>query len=421
MPILGRLSGEARRGDGGQPSDARDELELLDEELAERRETRDIATELLREFFESHGVVIEGPPDTWGERLQAIGAAQALNPRSGLAGLWDEWRRQFGRGLPYEAALARRSRILAGTCLGAASHLAVSRGEFDWVIVDESGRATSPEILVPLLRGKRAVLVGDHHQLPPVLDRELTDDQLESLGLTRVELEQSLFQQLFESLPEENKVSLATQYRMTTAIAGLVSDVFYDGALTTGQRHRTFVPDWPEKPVTWLSTSKLADRYEVRRGTSYFNPQEATITRGVLEQWRKRAEAAGVRPTVGVIAGYDEHRRVLERDLDLDMPGRWDPLDVEVNTVDAFQGRERDLLVYNTVRSNHAGQVGFLSDVRRINVAFSRGRELLVVVGDADMLRLSSGRDGAAPFKRVLDWIRSHGDVATVINMTGKA
>lgn len=421
MPILGRLSGESRRGDVAGGSDVRDELELLDEELTEHRQTREIAAELLREFFGSHGVVVEGPPHSWGEHLQAVGAALALNPRSGLAGLWDEWRRQFGRGLPYEAALARRSRILAGTCLGAASHPAVSRGEFDWVIVDESGRATSPEILVPLLRGKRAVLVGDHHQLPPVLDRELTDDQLESLGLTRTELERSLFQQLFETLPLENKVSLTTQYRMTAAIASLVSEVFYDGALVTGPRDDAFVPDWPERRITWLSTSKLSDRHEVRRGTSYFNPQEATITRGVLEQWQRRAAAGGEAPSVGVIAGYDEHRRALERELDLDVPDKWDPLEVEVNTVDAFQGRERDLLIYNTVRSNQAGQVGFLSDVRRINVAFSRGREMLVIVGDADMLRLSSGRDGAAPFKKVLDWIRSHPDSAAIINMTEKS
>lgn len=421
MPIMARLGGLSRGGDGSAASieEARLELEIIDEEIREAREGRESAVELLSEFLVSRGVVVEGEPNSWADALQTVAASESLGPQSGLAALWDEWRRQFGRGLPYEAAYARRSRILAGTCLGSASHPAVSNGEFDWVIVDESGRATSPELLVPLLRGKRAVLVGDHHQLPPVLDHELSDTVLEAFGLTRRELEKSLFQQLFETLPAQHVVTLTTQFRMDPAIASLVGDVFYEGKLTTGERSAGFCPVWPDRRVTWLSTSQFENRRETSRGTSFVNQLEVDLTKGVLTRWREEARTAGASATVGVIAGYDEHRRALEWGLDLETPGRWAPLDVEVNTVDAFQGRERDLVIYNTVRSNPRAEVGFLSDWRRINVAFSRGREALVVIGDANMLRVASAPDGASPFRRVIEWIQTHPESALLVNHRG--
>ncbi len=260
--------------------------------------------------------------------------------------------------------------------------------------------------------------MGDHHQLPPVVDSELSESELAPFGLARADLERSLFQNLFEAFPPENEVGLTVQYRMDPAIARLVSEVFYNGALSSGPRPISVVPEWPPRPVTWLSTSRWADRHEVPRGTSFLNPIEARMTRGVLERWRAAADKAHVAWTVGVIAGYDEHRQLLERDLQLDIPDRWSPLDVEVNTVDAFQGRERDLIVYNGVRSNPKGNIGFLSDSRRVNVAFSRAREKLVVIGDSDMLRLAVGHAGATPFKAVLDWIRRNGDSAELIYMT---
>jgi serine/threonine protein kinase len=418
MAPLSRLSAAKRRKrqDADATNDARAELELIDQELGERREERETAVTLLREFLESHKLSVEGEPDTWGEHLTAIAASEALKPQSELAGLWDEWRRQFGRGIPYEAALAKRSRVLAGTCLGSAGHPSVGRGEFDWVIVDEAGRATPPEILVPLLRGRRAVLVGDHRQLPPVVDRELPSSELDDLGLTRADLEQSLFQLLFESLPVQNTVTLDTQYRMDSTIAELVSDVFYAGRLKSGARQSGFRPEWPPKALTWISTSRLESHAESRRGTSFVNPAEIRVTRQVLERWRQSSMDAGARPTVGVITGYEEHKRALERELDTEDQARWAPLAIEVNTVDAFQGRERDLIIYNAVRSNVTADIGFLGDVRRVNVALSRGRNALVIVGDAEMLRLAQGRGtGTAPFKAILDWIRANSDRSQLI------
>lgn len=165
MPILGMIAAEQRRGEDRLDSETREELALVDEELQKCREDREVALDLLKEFFDSRHVVVEGEPESWSIALDGIGAAEALRPESRLAALWDEWRRQFGRGLPYEAALARRARVLAGTCLGSAWHPSVSRGEFDWVICDESGRATSPELMVPLVRARRAVLVYRNHKI----------------------------------------------------------------------------------------------------------------------------------------------------------------------------------------------------------------------------------------------------------------
>jgi serine/threonine protein kinase len=419
---LGQLSRQSEKGGGeSDEADLRDELELLDDELRKVREDREAAVQLAREFFRSHGIDVEGAPSTWGQHVSVVGALVSLRPeQTGLVALWDKWRRQFGRGLPYEAALAKRTRVLAGTCLGVASSKAVDRGEFNWVVIDEAGRATAPELFVPLVRGRRVILVGDHYQLPPVADRELRDEELAQEGLSSDDLKVSLFEQLFNELPETHRVVLDRQYRMHPAIAALISDVFYRGALTSGDGFEPLAPPlpWPTKPVTWITTSRESDRREEAEypegRRTFRNDLEVRVVRMVLARWHDALRDSSNPPTIGVIAGYAAQRAALLREIDPSNE-RWRPLDVEINTVDAFQGRERDLLIYSAVRSNDENDIGFLSDVRRLNVALSRSRHCLVIVGDDRMLRLATGPSNENPFREVLRWIRSHVDVAEVM------
>lgn len=394
----------------------REELALLDEEARSIREDQNAAEQLAKEFFQSRGINVDGPVGSWREHVPVVEAFDSMAPgKANLIGLWDKWRRQFGYGIAYEAALAKRTRILSGTCLGIASHPAVEGGEFDWVIVDEAGRATAPELLVPIIRGRRVILVGDHLQLPPVLDHDLEEQELAAQGLSRDILEVSLFQQLFEELPESHRVVLDLQYRMHPSIAKLVSDCFYNSALHNGDQDSqsaSFIV-WPTAPITWLSTSSDKDVAETPQDNSYRNDREVHVIKAVLERLKTSMPPGSPTLTVGIITGYDAQRGALQRSLDSEDPS-WAPLQLEINTVDAFQGRERDVILYSAVRSNPGGNIGFLEDLRRLNVALSRARYRLVIVGDAKRLRFAHGPKGNNPFRRVLDWIASHPDHACI-------
>src|SRR5262249_3431500 len=144
-------------------------------------------------------------------------------------------------------------------------------------------------------------------------------------------------------------------------------------------------------------------------GFSYWNDSEVRLARRLLESWRSQLSHCTTPITVGVITGYEAQKLALLRSID-PTDSHWWPLQIEVNTVDAFQGRERDLIIYSAVRSNPRGDIGFLSDVRRLNVALSRAREFLVIVGDDSMLRIANGPSGNNPFRKVIDWIRTHHD-----------
>ncbi len=415
MNPLGRLSAIARGQAGATREEIEEELELFEEELRTTRQDRETAIELVRDFFESRGLKLEGEPASWKALLPALAGASALGESNSLVAVWDAWQRQFGKGFPYEAAYAKRSRALFGTCLGAAGNPSVANGTFDWVIVDEAGRATPPELLVPLVRGRRAILVGDHRQLPPVLDRELPSEELDALGLSRQELERSLFQTLFETLSESYRVVLDTQYRMAPSIGTMISDVFYEGTIINGDHGFASTVPWPLTPLLWIDTSPFEDRFDESQGGSFRNLREVRMVRDVLERWKAHIDNGAKPLAIAVITGYEAQRKLLESELHLSDSHLWEGLGLELNTVDGFQGRERDLVIYSAVRSNRRGDIGFLSDARRLNVALSRAREHLVIIGDAQTLRLGTGPGGPNPFRRVLDWFRAHPEDAMVV------
>jgi superfamily I DNA and/or RNA helicase len=153
--------------------------------------------------------------------------------------------------------------------------------------------------------------------------------------------------------------------------------------------------------VLWKSTSKLPEHQERRIGTTFWNAAELKVIRESLRALQFYAEQLDEHLTVGVISGYSgqavELRRALRRD-----DVQWTNVKIDVNPVDSFQGQERDVVFYSVVRSNPTGDVGFLRSEERINVALSRAREALVIVGDADFCE----RTGAGPLPRVVAHVR---------------
>lgn len=304
---------------------------------------------------------------------------------SKVEGLCKEWmnRVKLGDGLLQESLMD--ASIVGATCLGIASLSVNADMKFDWVIVDEAGKATPTEILVPISLGKKIVLVGDHKQLPPVVDETLLEED-QTNTIDKKDLETSLFEYMEGALSDDCKSILSQQYRMNPVIGNLISQMFYDRTLEskTSKEEKTIpLKMYDEKPLVWLSTSKRKDNAEERIGKTFRNRCEAKI---IFEQLVEiEAELADLKQfkEVGIIAGYREQKEELRRLYESQYKERFHYIkDVDINTVDAFQGRETDIIFYSVVRSNDEGKLGFLQDVRRLNVAFSRARELLVVVGN---------------------------------------
>ena len=325
--------------------------------------------------------------------------------------LLEEWQTQVEKNYgEFASAYLRRCKVVGATCIGVAAKGDVSEMEFDWVIVDEAGKATPPELLVPLVRGRKIVLVGDHRQLPPTIDRELDEVIKEDPNLSRERLEVSLFQDLIEGVEDNVQLPLTVQYRMHPAIGTLVGECFYqevgleNGVSPSDRQHGL---SWCTRPVVWYSTKARPNHHEVKLGYSRLNQIEVDEVISLLERLETSYAELGIRgKTVGVITGYLAQKAALRQKISV-KSHLWTFInDVEVNTVDAYQGRERDIIIYSVVRSNPKGKIGFLRDDRRLNVALSRARELLIIVGDED-IEFADVR-GDNPFYTVIQHIRSH-------------
>ena len=348
-------------------------------------------------------------------------ATQELHRIQELRRTLTDWTRVVGLTRDFQELIGKSSRVVAATCLFSGKRRGRVQGEevgFDWTIVDEAGRATVPEVLIPIVQSERAILVGDERQLPPMVEDMIGE---ESEGSSNEHgLDTSLFQTLVEQSEGSGReclASLRAQYRMHPAIGNLISTVFYEGKLENGEqiRSRRATFDWMPARVTWLSTSSTLDRAETRAGESYANPTEADIVLQLLDKIEDKCRERRQRPSVGVISGYSAQVEQLTTRIDPENNSRWRNIRIEIATVDAFQGRECDVVVYSTVRSNREKRIGFLKDRRRINVALSRARELLVIVGDNFMMETATIGPDLNPFASVLNYIRLHSDECKIV------
>lgn len=284
------------------------------------------------------------------------------------------------------AELFGEARVIATTLVGSANRLLEGR-RFDTVFIDEAAQALEAACWIPVRRASRVVLAGDHCQLPPTV---------KSIAALKGGLGKTLMERLVEIKPSCVTL-LQTQYRMNEQIMRFSSDYFYGGKVTTAPqiKYRGILDydipiEW-DSPQTTGQTDGPEHTGETFVGETYgrINKGEAQLTLDKLQQYFSKIGKQRILDEhidVGVISPYRaqvQYLRQLIRKRDFFKPFR---KLISVNTVDGFQGQERDIILISLVRDNEQGQIGFLRDLRRMNVAITRARMKLIILGDASTL-----------------------------------
>jgi hypothetical protein len=338
------------------------------------------------------------------------------------AGLLEEWRariREADQELHRE--LVQYANVVAATCIGTATTELLAELRFDVAIVDEAGQISTPNLFVPLVRAKRSVLVGDHKQLPPFLDDEVKGwiDSVERSGTVPPAvagelgelLRKSAFERLYVGVGEDHRVMLTVQRRMPEPLAQFVSSAFYGGILKTDHAGRPADPIFKE-PLAMVDTAdqpagRRAER-PVQRSEEwglrgFTNPLEAELVSTLVSRYLKWYQ------DWAVIVPYRAQVKLITELLIASL-GDASAVTDNVGTVDSFQGGERDLIVYGFTRSNDRGEVGFLRELRRLNVAITRARSQLVLVGDSATLRSAKDQEFGALMRSLTDYLEHSGD-----------
>ena len=328
--------------------------------------------------FESH----PDYPELWSIR-KAIRQLRQNRRRGSAEGFHQKIERLKSRATEIEcrinAQLFGEARVIACTLVGSANRVMTGQ-KFTTLFIDEAAQALEAACWIAIRRATRVVLAGDHCQLPPTV---------KSLEAMRGGLQKTLMERIVENKPETVTL-LRTQYRMNERIMQFSSQWFYGGMVEAAPEvgHRGIL-DYDE-PMQWIDTSGL-EAYEQFVGDSFgrINKREAQLTLDHLKEYFMKIGKQRILDEsidVGIISPYRAQVQYLRQQIrksDFLRPFR---RLIAVNTVDGFQGQERDIVIISLVRSNSEGNIGFLSDLRRMNVAITRARMKLVILGNAETL-----------------------------------
>ena len=304
------------------------------------------------------------------------------------------------------AQLFGEARVIASTLVGSANRLLEGQ-KFGTLFIDEAAQALEAACWIPIRRVSRVILAGDHCQLPPTV---------KSFAAMKAGLGKTLMERIVDNHPETVTL-LKMQYRMNEEIMRFSSDWFYGNQVESAPevKYRSILD--LDIPMTWIDTSEFSENSEnsdysdisfkeqfVGESFGRVNKAEAELTLLVLEQYFQKIGKQRIldeRLDVGVISPYRaqvQYLRRLFKKKEFFKPYR---SLISVNTVDGFQGQERDIILISLVRANDEGQIGFLRDLRRMNVAITRARMKLIILGDASTMTRH-------PFyKRLYDYIEA--------------
>ena len=282
------------------------------------------------------------------------------------------------------AQLFGEARVIASTLVGSSSRLLEGQ-KFGTLFIDEAAQALEAACWIPIRRVSRVILAGDHCQLPPTV---------KSIAALKGGLGKTLMERIVENKPETVTL-LKMQYRMNEEIMRFSSDWFYGNQVVSAPevKYRSILD--LDIPMSWIDTSSWNESSTLFKeqfvGESFgrINKAEAELTLLVLEKYFRKIGKERIldeRLDVGIISPYRAQVQYLRRQLkkkEFFKPYR---SLISVNTVDGFQGQERDIILISLVRANDEGQIGFLRDLRRMNVAITRARMKLIILGDASTM-----------------------------------
>ncbi|MCT7972491.1 AAA domain-containing protein [Laspinema olomoucense] len=316
--------------------------------------------------------------------------------------------------------------VIGITCVQAARRdFSEEFNKFDVVIIDEVSKCTPPELLIPALKAKRLVLVGDRCQLPPMLNDDTIEDIAIEMGSSKEALqflEDSFFKLQFDAAPESIKTMLTIQYRMHPNIMGAINQ-FYDRRLQCGildpdqarKHHLNSTIIQEHQHLIWVKMPQDSTFGERKEGTSFINPKEIEaieqLCQNMENTWSEKIAQGHPPKEIGIITFYRAQlNRIEEKILE---SNRFPSLQIRTGTVDQFQGMERSVIIVSMVRNNTEGKVGFAKKSERVNVAFSRARELLVIVGCHELFAHHHGEIGRI-YSEVSNVVRHQGGLIDV-------
>lgn len=270
--------------------------------------------------------------------------------------------------LEIEEKILKHSDVILTTNSSAGS-ISLSNIRFDIAIIDEASQATIPSVLIPINKAEKFVLIGDHKQLPPVIFNNNTGY-----------LKTSLFEELIINY-EHQSGELLIQYRMNKLLMEFPNRKFYENKLKCSEKSKNYYLNCrvlekydSSSPLVFIDTSKHKNNKESTLGYShsYINDLEIEIVLDIINMYLDN----GINPkNIGVISPYANQVRTINKKTNVD-----------VKSVDGFQGGEMDIIIISLVRSNDDGSIGFLKDMRRLNVSLTRAKKKLIIIGNRETL-----------------------------------
>ncbi|MCF0225948.1 MAG: IGHMBP2 family helicase, partial [Methanobrevibacter sp.] len=268
--------------------------------------------------------------------------------------------------------------------------------KFDVAIIDEASQATIPSVLIPIAKANKFVLAGDHKQLPPTI-----------ISKKAQSLEDTLFEKLINKYPDKSSL-LNVQYRMNNRLMEFPNSEFYNSKLDGGddvediiisdileesklsEIEEVSIEDQlisSKEPLIFVDTSRINRNREkqLKDSKSIVNILEAELTLKIASFYQKLGVSDN---DIGIISPYADQVNLIKSKTA-----------IETKTVDGFQGREKEIIIISTVRSNDRGNIGFLNDLRRLNVALTRAKRKLIIIGNKDTLNVNP------TYSRLVDYV----------------
>lgn len=273
--------------------------------------------------------------------------------------------------------IVSKTQVVTATLVGA-NNYTIRNLEYNTVVIDEAGQALEPACWIPILKAKKVILAGDHCQLSPTI---------KSYEAAKNGLSETLLEKCIKLHPEA-VILLEEQYRMNSTIMGYSSSVFYQNKLKAHQSVAKSLLFDDDSPLLFIDTAGCGFE-EKLEGTSSTNPDEAAFVFKHISLFINELNTKYVTesfPSIAVISPYKQQINLLKTQFEHSLGLQKYKENISVNTIDSFQGQERDVVYISLTRSNDKGEIGFLSDIRRMNVAMTRARKKLVVIGDSATL-----------------------------------